>query len=141
MPSPVAATAGCRCRHGGGRAWTAQLRLLFETTVHGKPCKLALVRWYDDLPDTQLRQLEKLGMSVLRWAITTRDDKLCKHYDVIDAAHIVGPVLLQLNPLRRRTAFSPQPLRTARGFGRVRLQTAVRRVAGGPNHGHETQDP
>ena len=89
------------CRHGGGRAWTAQLRLLFETTVHGKPRKLALVRWYDALPDTQLRQLDKLvGMSVLRWAITTRDGKLCRHFDVIDAARIVGPVLLQLNPLR-----------------------------------------
>lgn len=97
----MATTAGCDCRHGGGRAWTAQLRLLFETTVHGKPRQLALVRWYEDLPDTRLRQLEKLvGMSVLRWAITTRDGKPCRHYDVIDAARIVGPVLLQLNPLR-----------------------------------------
>ena len=79
----------------------AQLRLLFETTVHGKPRQLALVRWYVELPGAQLHVLEKLvGMNVLRWATTTRDGKLRNHYDVIDASRIWGPVLLQQNPLR-----------------------------------------
>ncbi len=89
-----------RCR-AGSKVWTAQLRLLFETTVEGQPRQLALVRWYEELPACQLRAGEKLsGMSVLRWATTTRDGKTRNHYDVIDAARIWGPVLLQENPLR-----------------------------------------
>ena len=57
---------------------------------------------YEDLPDSQLRALEKLvGMSVLRWATTMQHGRRCNHYDVIDAAaRVVGPVLLQRNPLR-----------------------------------------
>jgi hypothetical protein len=39
-------------------------------------------------------------MSILRWATTTRDGKTRNLYDVIDAACIWGPVLLQENLLR-----------------------------------------
>ena len=54
--------------------WVGQLRLLFETIVRGEPRRLALVRWYVELPDSQLKQLEpKVGQRVLRWATTTRD--------------------------------------------------------------------
>lgn len=81
--------------------WMGQLRLLFVATVEGKPRRLAFVRWYEELPDTQRRPLERLvGMSVLRWATTKRDGADIDHYDVIDAERIVGPVLLQQNPLR-----------------------------------------
>ena len=90
-----------RRRAEEGEFWIGQLRLLFETAVNRKPRRLALVRWYEQLPDDKLRPLETLvRMSVWRWATITRDGKRRNHYDVIDADRIVGPVLLQGNPLR-----------------------------------------
>ena len=66
--------------------------------VHGQ---LALVRWYEVLPDSQLCKLEKLvGMTVLHWATMTRGGAVADHSDVIDACWILSPVLLQYNPLR-----------------------------------------
>lgn len=68
----------------------------------GAPRQLALVRWYEELPATQLRQLEKtVKMAVLRWATVRRDGEDIDHYDVIDAARIMTPVLLQENVLRK----------------------------------------
>ena len=76
--------------------WVAQLRLLFVTTVHGKQRQLALVRWYEQLPDSQLRTLEgTAGMSVVRWATIKRDGVDVNHYDVISAERILRPVFLQ----------------------------------------------
>ncbi len=93
-------------RRAGGEVCMAQLRLLFVAKVYGTQRQLALVRWYEELPDRQLRKLEKLvGMSVLRWATTTRDGAVVDHYDVIDASRILSPVLLQRNPLRDRPHF------------------------------------
>ena len=79
-----------------------QLRLLFETTVNRQPRKLALVRWYEQVPDRELKRLERLVcMTVWRWATIQRDGKIRNHYDDIDADRIIGPVLLQRNPLPR----------------------------------------
>ena len=80
-----------------------QLRLLFTAKLkdESEPRQLALVRWYEELPDSQLWVLEKLvRMSVLRWATTKRDGKTIEHYDVISADRILRPVLVQANPLR-----------------------------------------
>ena len=81
--------------------WTAQLPVFFDSTVHGKPRQLVLVRWREELPDSRLRPLDKLvGTSKLRWA-TARSvvgpratAALPRHYDrlAIDASS--GPVPL-----------------------------------------------
>ena len=89
-------------RSAGTETWVGQLRLLFVHTVKGKPRRLALVRWYEQLPASKLRPLEELArMSVLRWASIKRDAQSVDHYDVIDAECILRPVLLQENTLRK----------------------------------------
>ncbi len=67
--------------------------------------RLALLRWYVELPGARLQVLEKLvSMSVLRRATTTGDGKLQRHCDVIDASCIWARLLLlQQKPLSAAT--------------------------------------
>ena len=44
----------------GSKVWTAELRLLFETTADRQPCQPAQLRRCEELPESQLWVLEKV---------------------------------------------------------------------------------